>query len=179
MLTAIIVAEDDIEALGATLAALVPAVAYGVVRDAVVVDRSAGEDVRFVADAAGTAYAPARDAADSPATSWRRGAGMARGAWLFLLAAGDVPDRGWAHEAERFLMIAGPTGTRMPRAAQFRREGFSLKDRLARLARRWPSRSVIEPGLIVPRAVALRTGPPGRLRVEKLKGTIRRVAPRA
>ncbi len=175
MMTAIILADDDVEALGATLAALVPAVANGTLRDAVVVDRSSRGEVHIVADAAGTAYVPARDANEP----WRRGAGAARSAWLFLLAAGDVPEASWTAEADRFLFVAGPSASRAPRGAQFRREALVLKDRLGRFARLWPRRLVLGPGLIVPRAIVLRTGSPGRLPVDTLKGTIRQVVPRA
>jgi hypothetical protein len=176
MLTAIILAGNDVEALEATLASLVPAVAEGVVRDAVVIDCSMGEGVRSLADAAGTRYAPA-EAGDAGSTSWRRGADLARGAWLFLLAAGDVPERGWAVEAERFVMSAGHSDTASSRAARFRREASGFRERLYRLARRWPSRPVIEPGLIVPRTVALGVQQPRRLNVERLKGSIRRARP--
>ena len=81
MITAIILADDDIEALGATLASLVPAVARGVLRDAVVVDGSSGKDVAVIADAAGTAYQQIGGGGDP----WRLGAELGRGNWFLLL----------------------------------------------------------------------------------------------
>src|SRR5438552_18417120 len=117
MITAIILAGDDIEALGGTLSGLVPALARGVLRDGVVVDRSGQGDVALIADAAGTAYVRLPDGGDP----WRLGARHGRGDWLLLLEAGDVPDGAFVAEAERFLRVAGPPGARSARAAVLQR----------------------------------------------------------
>jgi hypothetical protein len=170
MITAIILADDDIEALGATLASLVPAVARGVLRDAVVVDGSSGKDVAVIADAAGTAYR--RSAGGDP---WRLGAELGRGNWFLLLESGDVPDPAWISEAERFLMVAGPPGARAIRAAMLRRP----RHRIAGLAHRltgqlwWRFRGA--PGVLCPRAVLMGTAPT-RLRLERLRADLHRVA---
>src|SRR5919108_5296668 len=122
MITAIILADDDIEALGATLSSLVPALARGLLRDAVVVDGSSGGDVALIADAAGTAYLRLADSSDP----WRFGAELGRGHWFLLLESGDVPDPAWIAEAERFLLTAGPPGAGAMRAAALRRPGRGI-----------------------------------------------------
>jgi hypothetical protein len=169
MITALILADHDIEALGVTLAALVPGVARGTLRDAVVIDRSAGEDVRYVAEAAGASHV----AGVGTVEPWRRGAAPARAPWLFLLAAGDVPDPGWMEAAERFLLVAGPLGGREPRAALLRREERDLRALFARLTRRRP---MPQPGMILPRPVIMRGGALQGVRIERLPVIVRRIA---
>jgi len=53
MITALILTDDGIEPLAATLAALVPAVAAGLVADAVVLDLNAASEIAAVADGVG------------------------------------------------------------------------------------------------------------------------------
>jgi hypothetical protein len=104
MITALILTDGQLEPLAATLAALVPGVAEGLVADAVVL--SAGDDpaVAAVADGVGAAHVPA-----TPGTAWAAGAAAARRDWLFCLEAGDVPQAGWIGAVEAFLAQApGP-----------------------------------------------------------------------
>ncbi|MDJ1157825.1 hypothetical protein QNA08_06220 [Chelatococcus sp. SYSU_G07232] len=164
-----VLADDDIEALGATLAALVPAVAEGVLRDAVVVDCSHGQEVRQVSEAAGTSYAACVAGADP----WRLGGEAVKGPWLFLLRSGDIPDAAWVAEAERFLLRAGPSAARLPQAAVFACEGEGWLARLAAGLRR--DRLRPRAGMLCPKA-ALRGGAAG-VRVERLATRIRRIAP--
>lgn len=170
MITAIILAEDDIEALGATLAALVPALARGVLRDAVVVDRSQGGNVGLIADAVGAGHVRVPEDADP----WRLGAQWGKGHWLLLLEAGDVPEAAWVGEAERFLLMAGPPGARAMRAAVLTREGRGVMGLAHRLKRQlwWRFRPV--PGVICPRA-ALAGPAASRLRLERLRAHLYRV----
>jgi hypothetical protein len=171
MITAIILADNDIEALGATLAALVPAVARGVLRDAVVLDASSGKDVAVIADAAGTAYRRVVDGRDP----WRLGADHGRGNWFLLLEAGDVPDPAWIAEAERFLLVAGPPGARVMRAAVLRRSGHGIAGLAHRLTRQLWWRFRPAPGVLCPRAALTQAGL-ARLRLERLRADLHRVA---
>lgn len=142
MITAIVRAGDDIEALGATLAALVPGVAQGVLRDPVIVDLSGGSEVRTIADATGTAYVrPA--SGDDP---WRAGAQAGRGAWLLLLEAGDVPGVTWIAEIGRFLIMADRDA---PPAAVLRRgrPADPIRDRPRRPSPHAPRRGASRPAV--------------------------------
>jgi len=56
MITALILTDDGIEPLAATLASLVPAVAAGLVADAVVLDLGAASEIAAVADGVGAAH---------------------------------------------------------------------------------------------------------------------------
>lgn len=167
MITAVISAGEDIEALGATLAALVPAVAEGVLRDAVIVDRSSDGHVRRIAEAAGTDYVKA-----SGGEAWRAGAQKAKGPWVLLLDAGDHPEPTWTVEVERFLRIVGPT--RAARAALMPREGFWLASGLRRILPFLASRTPLQPGLLCLRTVVL-DGMIVRGRVEHLAARLRRL----
>lgn len=177
MISAVVLAHDDIAALGATLAALVPAVAEGVVRDAVVVDASRSQEVRRevrqIAEATGAAHVAAAAGADP----WRLGAEAARGPWLLLLEAGDVPDPTWRADAERFLLTAGPSAARANRAAVFARAGGG--GWLARL-RSWLPQGGFAPraGMVCPKA-ALRGVAGSHVRVVVLGARIPRLAPAA
>jgi hypothetical protein len=84
MITALILTEDGIEPLAATLAALVPAVAAGLVADAVVLDLDAASEI--AADGVGAAHVRVAERR----SAWPAGAAVARRDWLFCLAAGDV-----------------------------------------------------------------------------------------
>jgi hypothetical protein len=171
MITAVILADDDIEALGATLASLVPALARGVLRDAVVVDGSSGKDVAIIADAAGTTYQRIGEGRDP----WRLGAELGRGHWFLLLESGDVPDPAWIAEAERFLLTAGPPGTGALRAAALRRPGRGIVGVAHRLTGQMWWRFRAAPGVLCPRAALTGTAP-ARLRLERLRAGLLRVA---
>src|SRR5215213_9081354 len=97
MISVVVRAERGVEALAATLRAIVPAVAEGLVGDAVVLDATSDEAVAAVADAVGATLVA------GPEVSWRRGAQAARRDWVLCLAAGDVPSEGWILALDRFL----------------------------------------------------------------------------
>lgn len=172
MISAIILADDDIEALGVTLAALVPAVAAGLLKDAVVVDRSRGDHVRVIAEAAGTAYVRIEEAVEP----WRHGAQQARAAWVLLLEAGDVPNAGWDRAAEQFLLAAGGAGgARAGFIGASARPG--LGDLLRGLRQRFRRQPTARPGLICRRAMieGIEGTEAGPVRVERLPTRLRRV----
>lgn len=101
MLTAVIRAETSASALAATFSVLIPAVAEGFLGHAVVVATEPDAEVERLADATGAVYL----IAGTP-DIWRRGADQARGDWLLLLQAGDVPQPHWAQVVDRHLMLA-------------------------------------------------------------------------
>ncbi|MGP9820950.1 hypothetical protein ACTZWW_13120 [Salinarimonas sp. NSM] len=118
MISALILSDGDPQALAATIAALVPGVAEGVIADAVVLVRGTPSPpaIDALADAAGATLvspAPGED-------PWRAGARAARRDWLLLLQAGDVPLEGFSRPLERF---AGTAPTHAPGAlGRMRRE---------------------------------------------------------
>jgi hypothetical protein len=142
MLTAVIRVDGSAEALAATFSVLIPAVADGFLGHAVVIDAVGRQDVERLADATGANYLRA-----GGADGWHRGAAEARGDWLFLLEAGDVPQSHWAQAVERHLILAPERAALIP----LRGVAGSLRERAA--VSFGPHR--LRPGLIVPKGHAL------------------------
>jgi hypothetical protein len=100
MLSIVMAADGEERAVAATLAALVPGAAAGVVRDVVLVAREPSGLLERIADATGCALLPA---------TGTRGAGLAAGArearsdWLMFLTPGAIPEHGWIDEVGDFL----------------------------------------------------------------------------
>jgi hypothetical protein len=116
MLSVIIPTEGVETPAVATLAALVPGAAAGVIREVILVDRSASQGViERVADVAGCNFLAA---SGSRAAALAAGAQAARSPWLMFLHAGAVLDPGWIEETT--LFINNVTGSGRPRAAVFR-----------------------------------------------------------
>jgi len=102
MITLLVRVTHGPEALAATLSAFVPAVAAGLVGDAVILAGRQDDALARVADAAGATLLPVeRDC-------WKEGARVARRDWLLCLDDGDVPQEGWIRVLERFVTSAGP-----------------------------------------------------------------------
>lgn len=100
MLTAVIRADGSPQALAATLAVLIPAVAEGFLGHAVIVDAAGSADIERIADGTGAHYLR------GGVEAWQRGAAEARGDWILLLDAGDVPQPHWVQAVERHLLLA-------------------------------------------------------------------------
>lgn len=109
MLTAVIRASASVQGLAATFAVLIPAVAEGFLGHAVVVDTAGEADIERIADATGASYLRAGNA-----EGWHLGAKVARGDWLLLLDAGDVPQAHWVQAVERHLILAPQVPALMP-----------------------------------------------------------------
>lgn len=142
MLTAVIRADGSPNALAATFAVLIPAVAEGFLGHAVVVDAAGDAAVERLADATGASYLRG-----GTAEGWHLGAAQARGDWLVLLDAGDVPQPQWTQAVDRHLLL-------MPeRPALVPLRGFagSLRERAAISfgGRR------LRAGLVLPKAAVL------------------------
>ncbi len=142
MITVLVRVTHGPEALAATLSALVPAVAAGLVGDAVILSRGQDETVAKVADAVGATLIVAEDA------SWTHGARAARRDWLLCLDDGDIPQEGWIRVLDRFVGLAKPERG----LARLQRRRTGLLGRLANLL----GRSSVRAGDLVHRRVLLR-----------------------
>src|SRR3978361_180897 len=136
MLSVIIPTEGLEQPTVATLAALVPGAAAGVVREVLLVDRSGREVIERVADVAGCRFLPFDG---SRAAALAAGARQARAPWLMFLHAGAVLDAGWIEETAQFVQSVSISGR--PRAGIFRyarspysesswRDGFKFISRM-------------------------------------------------
>jgi hypothetical protein len=115
MLSVIIPTEGAEQPAVATLAALVPGAAAGVVREVLLVDRAGTGVIERVADVAGCRFL-AFDG--SLAAALAAGARQARSPWLMFLHAGAVLDTGWIDETTQFIQRVSDSGS--PRAGIFR-----------------------------------------------------------
>src|ERR1700723_4305229 len=89
----VVIATDGVEQTAvATLAALVPGAAAGVVREVLLVDRSGTAVIERVADVAGCRFLRFEG---THAAALAAGARQARSPWLMFLHAGAVLASGW------------------------------------------------------------------------------------
>jgi hypothetical protein len=102
MITVLVRVSHGPEALAATLSALVPAVAEGLVGDAVILADRQDDALAKVADAAGATLVVAERG------SWVEGARAARRDWLLCLDDGDIPQEGWIRALDRFIALSKP-----------------------------------------------------------------------
>lgn len=102
MITVLVRVTHGPEALAATLSALVPAVAAGLIGDAVILADRRDDTLATVADAAGATLVVA------PRASWIDGAKAARRDWLLCLDDGDIPQEGWIRVLDRFVALTDP-----------------------------------------------------------------------
>jgi hypothetical protein len=112
----VIIPTDGIEQPAvATLAALVPGAAAGVIREVLLVDRAGSGVIERVADVAGCRFLAFKG---SHAAALAAGARQARSPWLMFLHAGAVLDTGWIDETAQFIQRVSLSGR--PRAGFFR-----------------------------------------------------------
>jgi hypothetical protein len=136
MLSVIIPTEGAEQPAVATLSALVPGAAAGVVSEVLLVDRSPDtRAIEHVADVAGCHFLGFEG---SHAAALAAGAAQARAPWLMFLPAGAVLDPGWIDETVQFIQSVAASGR--PRAGIFRyaRSPYaevSLRERLRSIAR--------------------------------------------
>ena len=115
MLSVIIPTEGVEQTAVATLAALVPGAAAGVIREVLLVDRVGNGVIERVADVAGCGFLRFDG---SRAAAMAAGARASRSPWLMFLHAGAVLDSGWIDETSQF--IQGVANSGRPRAGVFR-----------------------------------------------------------
>jgi hypothetical protein len=135
MLSVIIATEGAEHPAVATLAALVPGAATGVIREVLLVDRGDNGVIERVADVAGCRFVSFDG---TRAAAFAEGARQARSPWLMFLHAGAVLDHGWIDETAQFMQRVSDSDR--PRAGVFRyaRSPYSdltLRDRLRSMAR--------------------------------------------
>src|ERR1700742_677942 len=112
----VIIPTDGIEQPAvATLAALVPGAAAGVIREVLLVDRAGTDTIERVADVAGCNFLAFQG---TRAAALAAGARQARSPWLMFLHAGAVLDSGWIEETTQFIQGVASSGR--PRAGIFR-----------------------------------------------------------
>jgi hypothetical protein len=136
MLSVIIPTEGVEQPAVATLSALVPGAAAGVITEVLLVDRAADASaIERVADVAGCGFLRH---AGSQAAALAAGAAQARAPWLMFLPAGAVLDAGWIDEITQFIQSVSASGR--PRAGVFRyaRSPYAergIRDRLRSILR--------------------------------------------
>jgi hypothetical protein len=112
----VIIPTDGVERTAvATLGALVPGAASGLIREVVLVDRAGNGVIERVADVAGCRFLPFQG---PHAAALAAGARQARAPWLMFLRAGAVLDTGWIEETTQFIQGVAISGT--ARAGIFR-----------------------------------------------------------
>jgi hypothetical protein len=151
MLSVIIPTDGVEQPAVATLAALVPGAAAGVISEVLLVDRAGTDAIERVADVAGCNFLAFQG---TRAAALAAGARQARSPWLMFLHAGAVLDSGWIEETTQFIQGVATSGR--PRAGIFRyaRSPYAdprLRDGLKFLARMIAGPSV-EQGLLIARA---------------------------
>lgn len=115
MLSVIIPTQGAEQPTVATLAALVPGAAAGLIREVLLIDRAGTDVIERVADVAGCRFLAFEG---SHAAALAAGARQARSPWLMFLHAGAVLDSGWIDETTQFIQRV--SGSDRPRAGIFR-----------------------------------------------------------
>jgi len=116
MLTAIIATHESERTLVPTLAALVPGVTCGLLREVIVADAGSRDATAEVAEIAGCRFI---GSSEPLGARLRAAAATTRTPWLLFLRAGCAPEPAWIHAAERFMQAADLA----ERAAVFRQTG--------------------------------------------------------
>ena len=112
----VIISTDGVEQDAvATLAALVPGAAAGVIKEVLLVDRAGTDVMARVADVAGCGFLAFEG---SRAAAMAAGASQSRSPWLLFLHAGAVLDSGWIEETAQFIQRVSMSDR--PRAGIFR-----------------------------------------------------------
>ena len=135
-----------------TLAALVPAVPAGLLREVVIADAGSSDATGEVAEIAGCRF---MSSAEPLGARLKAAAESTRAPWLLFLRAGCVPDPGWIAAAERFMQGAEMLED-AGRAAVFRPHSAAdlMRPRLAELA--------VHPARRARRRAPARAGPADR-----------------
>jgi len=104
----VIIPTDGVERSAvATLAALVPGAAAGIIREVLLVDRANTDVMERVADVAGCRFMRFEG---SRAAALAAGARQARSPWLMFLHPGAVLDSGWIEETTQFIQMVAASG---------------------------------------------------------------------
>lgn len=148
MISAVITGLNDEARLSATLAALAPAAIDGFVREALVVDVGAGEDVLACAEDAGARAIAAVGEAEGLAAA----CAAAKGPWLMVLPCGARLESGWAAPARRHIeRHAGKAGW-FTLALDDDGAGARMAEAAANVGAAWFGRPQARQGLLVSQA---------------------------
>jgi hypothetical protein len=133
----VIIPTDGVERTAvATLAALVPGAATGIIREVLLVDRTDTDVMERVADVAGCRFMRFEG---TRAAALAAGARQARSPWLMFLHPGAVLDPGWIEETTQFVQIVAASGkdragifryARSPYSDSSLRDGFKFVTRM-------------------------------------------------
>jgi hypothetical protein len=133
----VIIPTDGVERTAvATLAALVPGAAAGIIREVLLVDRTDTDVIERVADVAGCRFLRFEG---TRAAALAAGARQARSPWLMFLHPGAVLDPGWIEETTQFVQIVAASGkdragifryARSPYSDSSLRDGFKFVTRM-------------------------------------------------
>ncbi len=135
MISVVIPTEGAEQPVVATLAALVPGAAAGLIRDVVLVDRTASSDIERVADVAGCNFLKFEG---SRAAALAAGAQQSRSPWLLFLRPGAVLDSGWIDETTQFIQSVSLSGRQRAGVFRYARspyENATVRDGVKSLAR--------------------------------------------
>ena len=150
MLSVIIPTEGIEQPAVATLAALVPGAAAGIIREVLLVDRAGNGVIERVADVAGCGFLAFEG---TRAAALAAGARAARSPWLMFLHAGAVLDHGWIEETTQF--IQNVSSSDRPRAGVFRYARSPYSDTRLRDGFKFVARMIAGPsaeqGLLIAR----------------------------
>jgi hypothetical protein len=150
MLSVIIPTEGVEQPTVATLAALVPGAAAGVVREVLLVDRTGTGVIERVADVAGCRFLRSQG---SRSAALAAGARHARSPWMMFLHAGAVLDAGWIDETAQFIQRVSISGR--PRAGIFRYAPSPYSEARLRDGLKFIARMIVGPsadqGLLIAR----------------------------
>jgi hypothetical protein len=115
MFAALIRSGPDVMKLAATLSVLVEGAAAGLIGHAVIIAPGAdgkSPEIDRLADATGAELVAGTG---DEAKDWRAAALVARGDWLLLMQAGEMPGQNWVQALERHAMTAQGRPGLMPR----------------------------------------------------------------
>lgn len=150
MLSVIIPTAGEERPVVATLAALIPGAAAGLVSEVLLVDRTGSEAIARIADVAGCNFLAIEG---SHTAALAAGAKQARSRWLMFLHPGVVLDHGWIEETAQF--IEGVLARGKPRAGIFRYARAPHADRRLGTGVRFVARMLSGPspdqGLVIAR----------------------------
>lgn len=135
MISVVIPTEGVEQPVVATLAALVPGAAAGIIRDVVLVDRSQTDTIERVADVAGCNFLKFDG---SRAAALAAGAEQSRSPWLLFLLPGAVLDSGWIDETSQFIQNVSLSGRQRAGIFRYARapyEDATVRDGVKSLAR--------------------------------------------
>jgi len=168
MLSVIIPTEGVEQPAVATLAALVPGAAAGLIKEVLLVDGTSNGVIERVADVAGCRFIGFEGSSQGAALA--AGALQARSPWLMFLHAGAVLETGWIEETTQFIQTVSTSGR--DRAAVFRYARSPYVDTSLRDIVRFVARKIAGPmsdqGLLIARDHYDRIGgyPPHARRAE-------------